>query len=57
MIVVTVLQPSLAAAASVYETQTEFVTRAFSGSPPEPKVVWLSGERKSAVQKLLMKLK
>ena len=47
------LQPSLAAASSVYETQAEFVARAFSGSPPEPGLVWLSGDRKSAVQQLL----
>ncbi len=47
------LLPSLAAASSVYETQAEFVARAFSGSPPEPRVVWLTGERKSAVQQLL----
>ncbi len=47
------LLPSLAAASSVYETQAEFVARAFSGSPPDPRVVWLSGERKSAVKQLL----
>lgn len=47
------LLPSLAAAASVYETQAKFLIRAFSGSPPEPRVVWLTGERKSAVQQLL----
>ena len=39
--------------ASVYETQPEFLTRAFSGSPPEPAVLWLSGERKSAVRQML----
>lgn len=40
-------------AASVYETQTEFLTRAFAGSPPTPGIIWLSGERKSTVRKLL----
>lgn len=39
--------------ASVYETQAEFLSRAFSGSPPEPAVIWLSGERKSAVRQML----
>lgn len=45
--------PALVTAASVYETKSEFVDRAFSHSPPEPAVVWLSGERKSRVQQLL----
>jgi hypothetical protein len=45
--------PTMALAATVYETQAEFLDRAFGESPPEPKVVWLSGDRKSAVQQLL----
>lgn len=45
--------PSLLPAATVYETQTEFLARAFSDSQPQPKVAWLSGERKSTVQQLL----
>ena len=54
MAVIALLLPSLAAAASVYETQAEFITRAYHGSlPPDPRIVWLSGERKSAVQQLL----
>ena len=52
MILITML-PSLAAAESVYETRAEFLGRAYHGSPPEPRVVWLSGERKSRVQQLL----
>ena len=52
-IVLAVTLPALAMAASVYETPVEFVNRAFSNSPPEPRVVWLSGERKAAVQQLL----
>jgi hypothetical protein len=48
-----VSMPSLVFAATVYETHTEFLNRAFSGTPPEPDVVWLSGERKSSVRKLL----
>jgi len=39
--------------ASVYETQPEFLDRAFSGAPPEPAMLWLSGERKSTVRQLL----
>ena len=45
--------PSLATAASVYETQADFLTRAFGQSPPGPGLLWLSGDRKSAVQQLL----
>lgn len=51
--VMAVLLPSPASAASVYETQPEFLDRAFSGSPPEPAVLWLSGGRKSGVRQLL----
>ena len=53
MIVITLMLPSLATAASVYETQAEFLTRAFSDSPPEPRVIWLSAETKLAVNQLL----
>ena len=45
--------PALTYAATVYETQAEFLERAFSGSPPEPRIVWLSGEKKTAVRQLL----
>jgi len=45
--------PALASAASIYETQTEFLERAFSGSPPEPALIWLSGERKTALHEIL----
>ena len=47
------LLPAPLFAASVYETHTEFLSRAFGGSPPEPEVIWLSGNRKAAVQQLL----
>lgn len=53
LIVILVSQPTLAGAASVYETQAEFLARAFSGSPPEPMLVWLSGERKTVVSEVL----
>jgi len=45
--------PVLATAASVYETQAGFLERAFSGSPPEAKVIWLSGDRKETVSDIL----
>ena len=45
--------PSLLAAATVYESQAEFLSRAFSDSQPQPGIAWLSGERKSTVQQLL----
>ena len=45
--------PSLVCAATVYETHADFLSRAFRGSPPEPAIVWLSGERKSSVRQLL----
>jgi hypothetical protein len=50
---IVISMPSLVYAAAVYETRTEFLDRAFSGSPPEPNIVWLSGERKSSVRSLL----
>ena len=53
LLVIIVSMPSLVLAATVYETHTEFLNRAFSGTPPEPDVVWLSGERKSSVGNLL----
>jgi hypothetical protein len=45
--------PALTAAESVYETHAEFLSRAFGNSPPEPDIIWLSGERKSTVRQLL----
>lgn len=45
--------PLLLQAATVYETQPDFLNRAFSGSPPEPGVIWLSGDRKANVHDLL----
>jgi hypothetical protein len=40
-------------AVSVYETQAAFLDRAFAGTPPQPEVTWLSGDRKSTVRQLL----
>jgi hypothetical protein len=48
-----IMLPPMASAASVYETQEEFLDRAFSGSPPGPNLIWLSGERKSTVREIL----
>jgi hypothetical protein len=53
VLAMTLSLPALVFPASVYETQPEFLSRAFSGSPPEPAVIWLSGERKSAVRQML----
>lgn len=47
------LFPAWVYSASVYETQADFLSRAFNDSPPEPAIVWLSGERKSAVRQIL----
>ena len=53
LMVPVVLLPATVFPASVYETQPEFLDRAFSGSPPEPAMLWLSGDRKSGVRQLL----
>lgn len=45
--------PALVSAASVYETQADFLDRAFSESQPTPGIIWLSGDRKSSVQQML----
>lgn len=53
LLAMTLLLPASVFPASVYETQPEFLERAFSGPPPAPGVLWLSGERKSSVRQLL----
>ncbi|MFC1720258.1 FMN-binding protein [Pseudomonadota bacterium] len=45
--------PNMVFAATVYETQAEFLDRAFNHVPPDPGVVWISGDRKSAVHQML----
>lgn len=47
------LMPITVSAESVYETRAEFLTRAFGNSVPETEVIWLSGETKSTVGKIL----
>jgi hypothetical protein len=53
VILIGVFLPALALAETVYETQAEFLNRAFNEFPPEPDIVWLSGDRKLAVQQFL----
>ena len=45
--------PAMVYSASVYETQADFLSRAFNDSPPEPAILWLSGDRKTAVRQIL----
>ena len=45
--------PALLFAASVYETQAEFLSRAFIKHQPDPKIIWLSGKRKTTIRQLL----
>ena len=45
--------PALVFSASVYETQADFLSRAFNDSPPEPNILWLSGDRRTAVRQIL----
>ncbi len=42
-----------AQAAVTYQTPAEFLDFAFAGTPPEPQVVWLTGERKQIVEQIL----
>ena len=53
VLVMTLSLPAPVFADSVYETQPEFLSRAFNDSPPEPDILWLSGDRKLAVRQLL----
>ena len=50
---ISLLLPVSGYSASVYETRAEFLSRAFKDSPPEPAIVWRSGERMSAVRQIL----
>jgi hypothetical protein len=53
VLLVTLSLPGQVFSASVYETRAEFLSRAFNDSPPEPDILWLSGERKSTVRQML----
>ena len=45
--------PATVFSASVYETQADFLSRAFNDSPPEPGILWLSGDRRTVVRQIL----
>lgn len=45
--------PAQLPAATIHETQAEFLARAFAATQPEPAIIWLSGERKSTIRQLL----
>ena len=45
--------PAVVNAVSIYETHAEFLGRAFNGASPDAELIWLSGERKTAVNELL----
>ena len=53
LLLLVMMLPTFVLAASVYETQAEFLDRAFSGSPPAPELIWLSGERKLTVREIM----
>ena len=53
VVAIGLISASVSFAASVYETQAEFLTRAFTDSRPGPSLIWLSGERKTQVRQLL----
>jgi hypothetical protein len=53
LLVLLVSLPGLGRPAMVYETQPEFLQRAFGSTQPEPELVWLSGERKAKVGAIL----
>ncbi len=47
------LPVSVASARSVYQEPEAFVAEAFGGAPPEPRAIWLTGERKARVKQIL----
>jgi len=51
--VLSLLVSATATADSVFETQAEFVARAFGSSPPQARAIWLSGEVKRSVKQYL----
>jgi len=53
ILVMTLSLPALVFSASVYETEAEFLSRAFNDSPPEPGILWLSGDRRATVRQIL----
>ncbi len=49
-LMVTLLQgmPNLCYAGNIYQTPENFLHEVFENAPPEPSIIWLSGERKQA---------
>ena len=43
----------VALAGGTYQTPDEFLKESFADTPPEPAVVWLSGQRKTVVEQIL----
>ena len=44
---------TLVLAGGTYQEPEDFLSETFAGEPPEPAVVWLTGDRKSAVTEIL----
>jgi hypothetical protein len=53
LLIVLASMPAQLPAATIYETQAEFLARAFTAPQPGPAVIWLTGERKATVSQLL----
>lgn len=53
LLILIAMIPAAVHAASIYETQTEFLDRAFNAAPPDAALIWLSGERKIMTRELL----
>ena len=47
------LLPLTATARGTYQTPRDFLAEAFDGQVPEPRVLWLTGDRKTQVKKIL----
>ena len=50
---VLILACSVVVARGTYQEPEEFLAQTFSGDTPEPKLIWLTGERKDAVKTIL----
>lgn len=44
---------AIAVQAAVYQAPEDFLQEVFQGPPPEPAVIWMTGERKKAVSEIL----
>lgn len=52
-VIVLLLATALASARGVYQEPEAFVAQAFGGTTPEPRVIWLTGERRAHVKAIL----